>query len=87
MAEGVTDTALDGVNPHVPEAKREEFFHLLSRRINDGISGDSEEPAGLPEEYVALMHHCDAICDRNLRVIDVAGINGTACIWPHAARE
>lgn len=54
---------------------------------NDSIQGDGEESIALPEEFVALVHHCDAIRDPNLRVIDVAGINGTACIWPDAERE
>lgn len=87
VAEGVPDSALDGVDPPVPDAKKEEFLQLLSRRINDGTRGDGEESIALPEEYVALVHHCDAIRDPNLRVINVAGINGTACVFPDAARE
>lgn len=87
VAEGVPDSALDGVDPPVPDAKRDEFLQLLSRRVNDGIRGDREESIALPAEYVALVHHCDVIRDPNLRVINVAGINGTSCVFPDAARE
>lgn len=61
--------------------RREEFLALLSRKVNEyNIQGDSvcfdgfQYPLRLPEEYVALLHYCDAVRDPDLRMIDVGGL-------------
>lgn len=86
-AEAIPDTDLDGVSDFQPVSseKRERFLALLSQKVNGYIQergGDSEQTLCLPEAYMALLCHCDAVQDPDLRVIDVGGLHGTWCIWP-----
>lgn len=66
-AEGVPDAELDRTGRPL-RMRREEFLALLSRKGNeyiiqgDGVCFDgSQSPPRLPEEYVALLHYCDAV--------------------------
>lgn len=86
-AEAIPDTDLDGVSDFqpVPVETRERFLALLSQKVNGYIQeqgGDGEQTLCLPEAYMALLCHCDAVVDPDLRVIDVGGLYGTWCIWP-----
>lgn len=82
VAEGISDTDLDGVYlPPVSEEKREELFAALSESVNDYIEeGDCDHsdfaPLPLPEEYMALLQYCDAIQVPDLRVINPSGYSG-----------
>lgn len=86
--EGIPDEKLDGfyLPPAAPE-KREEFFILLSEKVNDYIREQEQDSndaplVSLPEEYMALLHFCDAIQDPDLRLEYPGGVFGTWCIWP-----
>ncbi|ODM20168.1 hypothetical protein SI65_05156 [Aspergillus cristatus] len=77
-AEQIKAKDLDGVGywPPVDGTERKKFLSLLMVRVNEYIQDnddkDCHETIRLPEEYVGLLEHCDAVQDPHLRSIKAA---------------